>query len=372
MKVTDLLSPAAIIDIDRLDTNIEAMALKAEENGVGLRPHIKTHKCIEIGNRQKEAGAKGITVSTPAEAQAFAEAGFTDITYAVPLAPDKFDTMLSISKKVHLNVLVDNITIVDLLAKFSTENNADFGVLLKVNCGNYRVGVDPTSQSALKLAEEISRKLNFEGILAHAGQSYSARSIGEIKRIAEHEQDVMINFANSLRVEGIQTKTVSIGSTPTASLADSFREGITEIRPGNYVFFDYTQAALGVCELNDIALTVLASVISTSPGRVIIDAGATALSKDLGPTQIDESGGYGKIIKDYHTSTIEEEFILSSLSQEHGKISIATEHSLKPGDAVRIFPNHSCLTVNLYDQYYIVQNDSVVDKWKIQRQRLAS
>jgi D-serine deaminase-like pyridoxal phosphate-dependent protein len=370
MKISDLLSPAIIIDVERLDHNIEFMAAKAEENGVNLRPHIKTHKCIEIGNRQRTAGAKGITVSTPAEAKAFAGAGFTDITYAVPLAPDKFATMLDLSKKVKLNLLVESFETVDRLVEFSMDNDAQFHVLLKVNCGNNRVGVDPKSRSAIKLAKRISQKLNFEGILAHAGQSYSAHSVVEIKRIAQHEQDIMISFAKSLRSEGIEIGTVSIGSTPTTWLVDSFKEGITEIRPGNYVFFDYTQVALGTCDFKDVALTVLASVISTSPGRVVIDAGATALSKDLGPTHIDDSGGYGKIIRNYETSLIEDHFILNSLSQEHGKITATSEHSLKPGDTLRIFPNHSCLTANLYDHYYVVQSDSVVDKWNIQRQRL--
>jgi D-serine deaminase-like pyridoxal phosphate-dependent protein len=372
MKVTDLLSPAVIVDVERLDRNIESMASKAEINGVNLRPHIKTHKCIEIGRRQRKAGAKGITVSTPAEAQAFSDAGFTDITYAVPLAPDKFAVMLDISKKSRLNVLVDNITTIDLLEEFSLENAVEFGILLKVNCGNDRVGINPKSKSALKLAARISQKLNFKGILAHAGHSYSTQSVDEIKRIAEHEQDIMIYFAKTLKAAGIEPETVSIGSTPTARVADSFKEGITEIRPGNYVFFDYTQIALGTCDLSDVALTVLASVISTSPGRVVIDAGATALSKDRGPVHIDDSGGYGIVIKDYHAGIIEEKFTLGSLSQEHGKISTDSQHSLKPGDTLRIIPNHSCLTANLYDHYHVVQGDSVIDNWRIKRLRLGT
>jgi len=370
MKVGELLSPALLIDIDRLDRNIEEMASKADESGVNLRPHIKTHKCIEIGTRQRKAGARGITVSTPAEAQAFADAGFKDITYAVPLAPDKFKVMLGISREVSLKVLVDGIITVDLLTEFCRENNAEFEVLLKVNCGNDRVGVDPKSQSALKLAERISQKLNFQGILAHAGQSYSTKSGEEIKKIAEHEQNIMIDFANTLKANGIESETVSIGSTPTARLADSFKEGITEIRPGNYVFFDYTQVALGTCDVSDVALTVLASVISAAPSRVVIDAGGTALSKDAGPTHIDGFGGYGKVIRDYEKDLIEDQLTLSSLSQEHGKITTASEHSLKPGDRLRIIPNHSCLTANLFEHYHVVQGDSVVEKWKINRQRL--
>ncbi|MGY5863007.1 MAG: alanine racemase [Candidatus Thorarchaeota archaeon] len=372
-EISDLLSPVALVDIERLDRNIKDMAIKAKENGVELRPHIKTHKCIEIGMKQLSAGASGITVSTPVEAQVFADAGFKDITYAVPLAPDKFAVISEISRKVSLKVLVDNSDTVDMLDKFSNKIDTEFMVLLKVNCGNNRAGVDPTAQSAVRLAKRIEKALNleFKGILAHAGHSYSTSSISEIKKIAQQEQNVMINFAKTLKTEDVDLApdVVSIGSTPTARVAESFREGITEIRPGNYVFLDNTQLKLGTCEASDIAFTVQASVIGIYPGRVIIDAGATALSKDRGPTHIEDTG-YGKIISNYSEGIIEHDFSISSLSQEHGKVSIEGGHQFSPGNKLRIIPNHSCLTANLYDYYNVVNGDKVVDRWKIHRNRI--
>ena len=368
-EISDLLSPVALVDIERLDRNINNMATKAKESAVQLRPHIKTHKCIEIGMKQLKAGSTGITVSTPAEAVAFADAGFKDITYAVPLAPDKFSVMSKLSRRVNLKVLVDNSDTVDMLDKFSNNIDTEFMVLLKVNCGNNRAGVDPSSQSALRLAKRIGEasNLDFKGILAHAGHSYSTSSISEIKKIAEHEQDVMVNFAEKLKTEDadLTPEVVSIGSTPTARLAESFREGITEIRPGNYVFFDYVQLSLGTCEVSDIAFTVQASVIGSYPGRAVIDAGATSLS-----LSVHILGGYGKIISNYSEGRIEHEFTIASLSQEHGNINIEGGHQFSPGHKLRIIPNHSCLTANLYDYYYIVKGDEVVDKWKIHRNRI--
>ncbi|MFW9792975.1 MAG: alanine racemase [Candidatus Thorarchaeota archaeon] len=373
-RIQDLHSPTALVDIERLDQNIADMATKAEENGVDLRPHIKTHKCIEIGKKQLEAGASGITVSTLGEAYAFSKAGFKDITYAVPLAPDKFNAIYDISKMTNLKVLIDNPYTVEILDKFSEKVSTQFVVMLKVDCGNHRCGVDPKKPEALKLARKINEasNLEFKGILAHAGHSYSTKSVGEIKEIALQEQGVMVQFADALRTEDkdLAPEIVSIGSTPTTRIVESFMEGITEIRPGNYVFFDYTQVALGSCELSNCAFTVQASVIGIYPDWVVIDAGATALSKDMGPTHIDKKSGYGQIISDYQENKIAKDFIIHSLSQEHGKIMTSDGNHLQIGDRVRIIPNHSCLTANLYDHYFAVKGESVIDEWKICRQRL--
>jgi D-serine deaminase-like pyridoxal phosphate-dependent protein len=365
----------ALVDLDRLEKNISYMATRAREGGVSLRPHIKTHKCIEIGKKQVEAGAKGITVSTLGEASAFAKAGFTDITYAVPLASDKFESVRKISEITHLNVLVDHPTVAKNLGLFCKENQLELDVLIKIDCGYPRCGIDPSTPGAITLARKIVDHplLNFKGILTHAGHSYNAKTVAEIKTIAKHEQDVMVRFSETLKEEDAKLKpeVVSIGSTPTARLADTFHDRITEIRPGNYVFFDYTQVALGTCDVTDCALTVLSSIISKIEGRVIIDAGATALSKDLGPRHIHPNGGYGKIIQDYDAGHLDTGSIIESLSQEHGKISITGEKDLgfSHGSKVRILPNHSCLTANLFDHYHVVRGVSVVERWEVHRGR---
>lgn len=374
LKIQELNTPSAVVDIAKVDENISSMATRAEEGGIDLRPHIKTHKCIEIGKMQRRAGAIGVTVSTLEEAAVFADAGFEDITYAVPLAPNKFEAVRWISELTHLNVLVDHPAVVDKLGTFCGEAKSSLDVLVKVDCGYPRCGVDPETPAAIHLVKKIveNPNLQFKGILTHAGHSYDATSVSEIKRVAEQEQKVMVKFASTLKTERFTPEVVSIGSTPTVRLADSFHKEITEIRPGNYVFFDYTQVALGVCEVNECALTVLSSVISKNNDRIISDAGATALSKDTGPTHIDSSAGYGKIFQNYKQGLLETDFVIKSLSQEHGKILLQKDmtDSFEIGDVVRILPNHSCLTANLFDNYHVVEENSVLEEWKIHRGRI--
>lgn len=375
-ETADLITPSALIDPEKMERNISCMAKRVKESGVNLRPHIKTHKCFEIGRRQKKAGAKGITVSTLGEASAFADSNFSDITYAVPLAPDKFEGVRRISEKTTLSVLVDHPFISEKLGVFCKEEGFSLDVMVKIDCGYHRCGVDPDSPMAVSLVRCINEDphLNFKGILTHAGHAYDATSIDEIKAIAKHEQDVMIKFAKKLKAEGrdLAPEVVSIGSTPTAILADTIQEGITEIRPGNYVFFDYMQVALGTCKVSDCALTVLSRVISMNRDRIVIDAGATALSKDRGPIQFNQNPGYGRILKDYEGGILEDGVIISSLSQEHGKLIVTgdTDLHLEHGGEVRILPNHSCLTANLFDSYNVVKGDAIVERWKIRRERL--
>jgi len=374
-ELSDLITPVALVDLDRLEKNISDMACRAQEGGVNLRPHIKTHKCIEIGKKQIQAGAKGITVSTLGEASAFAKAGFTDITYAVPLASDKFEGVRKLSEITHLNVLVDHPIVAKNLGLFCKENQLDIDVLVKIDCGYPRCGIDPATPEAIALVRKIvdHPHLNFKGILTHAGHSYNAKTVAEIKTIAKHEQDVMVRFSQTLKEEDakLTPEVVSIGSTPTARLADTFHDGITEIRPGNYVFFDYTQVALGSCNVTDCAFTILSSVISKNQWRTIIDAGATALSKDLGPIHIDPNAGYGKIIQDYEAGRLDAGSNIESLSQEHGKVSTTGERDpcFSHSSRVRILPNHSCLTANLFDYYHVVRKVLVIERWKVHRGR---
>jgi D-serine deaminase-like pyridoxal phosphate-dependent protein len=374
-NIQDLLTPAAIIDIERLERNISNMATKAKENQVHLRPHIKTHKSIDVGQKQVEAGATGITVSTLGEAEAFADAGFGDILYAVPLANDKFDKVKSLSEKTTLSLIVDHPIIVEQFGAFCKEMGISTDILVKVDCGYHRCGVDPKSPAAVSLVKKITDdpNLNFKGILTHAGHSYEMTTVQEIKSVAMQEQNVMIDFANTLKMENtkLAPQVVSIGSTPTIQLADTLAEGITEIRPGSYVFFDYTQVALGACEVTDCSFTVLSSVVSVSPDRSVIDAGATALSKDRGPIHLIPDIGYGMIIQDYPDGAIDPTVVIESLSQEHGKLIFTgkTSFGFPLGEKIRIIPNHSCLSANLFDHYFVAKGDSVVDMWKICKQR---
>jgi len=370
-QLSDLMTPSLLVDFERLESNIKKMADKAESNGVNLRPHMKTHKCVEIGKMLLKQGASGITVSTLDEAAIFADAGFHDITYAVPISSNKIEAALEIASRVNLRLLVDSHEMVTQLETYSVKNGKSPEVLLKVHCGYHRTGVNPRDPASIKLASKMEKSSNidFKGILTHAGHSYVAKSVKQIKEAAREEQSEMVTFAKKLETK---PEVVSIGSTPTISLTDSIMEGITEVRPGNYVFYDYTQVALGTCQVSDCAMTVVSRVIGKYDEYLVIDAGATALSKDLGPTHLESEASFGKIFSNYDNHELNTALRIYSLSQEHGKVkfldtSIAQNHNVD--EILRILPNHSCLTANLHDCYNVMKDNEIIDQWKIRRER---
>lgn len=377
MHINDLPTPALILDLDILERNLSRMQEKAISHNVALRPHIKTHKCLEVGRKQVNLGAKGITVSTLYEAQQFANVGFNDIIWAFPLPLVYIPRALSLAKKIQLGLVVDSLEAIDTLEVASMKSNSSINVWLEVDCGSQRGGVDPHSiiaEQLLGMLEE-SKSLVFKGILTHAGHSYNAKSREEIIPIAEQERTVMVRFAEKMREKGYSIPAISIGSTPTMSVTKNLK-GIDEIRPGNYAFYDYTQAMIGSCDVNDCALTVMAMVVSHQPGATyfIIDAGALALSKDLGPTHVSNDMDMGVIFEDYERKRLHSHIHLRTLSQEHGKVVADDrkhiENKFRVGDRVRILEHHACLTAAQFDKYYVVREDTVVDEWKILRGRI--
>ncbi|MHA1387086.1 MAG: alanine racemase [Candidatus Thorarchaeota archaeon] len=374
--LSNLMTPVLLVDYERLENNIKRMAEKAKKNGVNLRPHIKTHKCIEIGKMQLKYGASGITVSTLDEAAIFAETGFSNITYAVPMTSNKIEAALDIASKVNLRVLLENGEIISDLEMALEQREMTLEVLLKVHCGYHRTGVNPRDPTSVQLASKIhgSKYLDFKGILTHAGHSYDTTSIEQIKEVAVQEQTVMLDFAERLAKESsdLKPEVVSIGSTPTIELTERFMEGITEIRPGSYVFHDYTQIVLGCCQIGDCSLTAYSKIIGKYDEYLVTDAGATALSKDLGPTHIETATSFGKIYANYDKQELDTNLHLYSLSQEHGKVKFmnpADAQNFKVNDSLRILPNHSCLTANLHDCYYIIKEGQITDKWRVRRER---
>ncbi|HEX9161707.1 MAG TPA: alanine racemase [Thermoanaerobaculia bacterium] len=352
---SQLTTPAFLVDRAIVERNCQAMHAKAAASNVIFRPHVKTHKTIEIG-RMQHRGEKGpITASTLAEVEHFADAGFGDITYAVPIAPEKLARAAKIAKRIaRLNVLVDSFDALEAIERFGFV----FDVFLKIDCGYHRAGVDPDDPASYVLARRMtsSKMLRFRGLLTHAGHSYHARNASEIRAIAKEETDAVTGFRDRTGKELIR----SIGSTPTAAVVDRFVD-CDEVRPGNYVFFDACQEAIGACRFEDIAVSVLATVVGSYPERqaMIVDAGALALSKDLGPDHIDARFGFG-VVCDLRLRPLP--MRLHALSQEHGKI--ATMQPLPVGAQVRIVPNHSCLTAAMYDCYHVLENGRIVDEWK--------
>jgi D-serine deaminase-like pyridoxal phosphate-dependent protein len=364
-----LKTPCLLLDVERVRSNAQRISRIAKTNGARLRPHIKTHKCIEIARIQTDGHGGALTASTLAEARAFAEHGFKDITYAVPIEPGKFGEAMEISASgVRLNLITDSPDIPPLLNNNLRQAGIEMDVFLKVDCGLHRCGVEPDSAEAFEIPRLIANasNLNFAGILTHAGHSYNAGSEEEIASIARHERDSMTQLAAQLRSGGIEVPVVSIGSTPTITRIDHL-EGIDEIRPGNYILFDATQATLGSCNFGDCALTVLTAVIHIDHQRkkAVFDAGAIALSKDRGAVNLDSTCGYGRVLD---LSGKETGLRLESLSQEHGVFHIADEamlERLRVGNRMRILANHSCLTAAQHSYYNVLENGRIIDKWKI-------
>jgi D-serine deaminase-like pyridoxal phosphate-dependent protein len=371
LDLQTLKTPCLILDVARVRRNAARTSEIAKRNNVSLRPHVKTHKSIEVARIQTAGYDAALTVSTLAEARAFARQGFADITYAVPIELGKFAEAIEIVKSgVKLNLITDDAETSAELDEAAGRAEVKFDVFLKVDCGYHRCGVAPESKEAVEIPRLISdaENLNFAGILTHAGHSYHARSTDEIRQIAAQERDVMTEFAEKLRTDSIEVPVVSIGSTPTIHHIDHLA-GVNEIRPGNYIFFDAFQATLGSCGFEDCALTVLAAVVHRDRERrkIIVDAGAIALSKDRGAIELDETCGYGRVL-DLTGNDLN--LRVESVSQEHGTIHIrdeATFDRLKIGSRVRILANHSCLTAAQHAHYHALENGEIVDRWEIHR-----
>jgi len=370
MNLNTLATPSLVLDLERVRRNAARMSDRARALGVRLRPHVKTHKCVEIARIQTEGHGGVITVSTLAEARAFARHGFTDITYAVPIEPGKYPAALDlIGEGVRLGVITDDVNVPAGLDAAAGSRGVAVDVYLKVDCGYHRCGVEPGDPRALDIPRRIAAAshLRFAGVLTHAGHAYHARSRDERLAIARQERDAVVACAERLRREGLAVPVVSVGSTPTATIVDRL-DGVSELRPGNYVLFDGFQATLGSCEWEDCALTVLAAVIHRDRGRrqLILDVGAIALSKDAGPTHLDAGCGYGRV-QDLNGRDLGARVV--SLSQEHGIVqgTDGTLERLPVGARVRVVANHSCLTAAQHEWFHVLDGDRVVDRWAIHR-----
>lgn len=372
--MTDLAAlptPALLLDAPRMRRNAARIGDRVRTLGARLRPHVKTHKCIEVARLQTEGHFGGITVSTLAEAREFAAHGFDDITYAVPVEPGKFGAVTELVRTgVRLAVLTDDPSVPAPLAEAARAAGVTVDVWVKVDCGYHRCGVDPEGPALADLVRRIGERtpLRFAGLLTHAGHSYHARGPTELRAVAAAERDVMVRAAEGLRASGIAVPAVSVGSTPTITHVDHL-DGVDEVRAGNYIFLDAAQATIGSGTPDDCVLSVLTSVVhrDRSQGKVVLDAGAIALSKDRGAVDLDAASGYGRLLdRDGQDLGLRVE----SLSQEHGIVRIPERtllDRLPVGTRVRVLVNHSCLTAAQHEAYHVVEGDRVVDRWRIHR-----
>ncbi|MGA7129433.1 MAG: alanine racemase, partial [Chthoniobacterales bacterium] len=277
MRIDELETPSLVLDLAVLERNCAAMAERAKRHGVRLRPHLKTAKSTEVGAIATRGQFGGITVSTIAEAAYFAAHQFRDLTYGVGIAPDKIPALAAIQRKhdATINLILDNVATATAASFAAAKEHSAFSVFVEIDTGGGRAGVDPDGSALLAVAKAVaeSKSLKLAGVLSHAGHSYRAHSVDEIRHIAEQERSGVVQAAQRIRAAGMPCETVSVGSTPTMVFAERL-DGVTEMRPGVYTFFDLDQVGLGVCTEDDIAVSVVATVIGHNQrrSRVLIDA----------------------------------------------------------------------------------------------------
>lgn len=368
MRILDLQTPALILDLAVLERNCAAMAERAKRHRVRLRPHIKTAKSAQVAAIATRGQFGGLTVSTVAEAGYFAAHQFRDLTYGVGIAPDKISALAGIQRAhgATISLIVDSVAATTAVAASAAKEQSVFPVLIEIDTGGRRGGVDPEDPELLAVAQAIasSKSLKLSGVLTHAGHSYHAHSPDEVRRVAEQERSGVVRAAQRITATGLPCKTVTVGSTPTMVYADRL-DGVTEIRPGVYTFFDLDQVGLGVCTEDDIAASVLATVIGHNrrSNRILIDAGALALSKDLSASEFTQNVGYGLIRPVRGAVLSHVHLFVAEVHQEHGLIAAAKGElpwdDLPIGAKVRVLPNHACLTVAPFDRYHVDRGDGL-------------
>jgi D-serine deaminase-like pyridoxal phosphate-dependent protein len=361
--VRNLDTPCLLLDESRMSRNIERLTGRLRELGVPLRPHLKTPKCVEVARRLVASPKGPATVSTLREAEEFAAAGMTDLLYAVGIAPDKLDRVVALHRKgVDLTVVLDSVAAAEAVAARSRTERLPIPVLIEVDSDGHRAGVRPTQKSLLL---DIARTLHeggaaLRGVMTHAGSSYNLHTREALEQAAEQERAAAVGCAETLREAGFPAPVVSVGSTPTAHFARDLT-GVTEVRAGTFVFFDLFMMGVGVCGIDDIAVSVLTTVIGHQPdnGWILTDAGWMALSRDRGTARQRIDQGYG-LVTDLAGRPYPD-LIVAETNQEQGILAMrpgsdAPLPELPIGTKLRILPNHICATAAQHDRYHVTAN----------------
>ena len=370
MKLSHVSTPAALIDIPRMQHNIERMQAQINALGVSFRPHVKTAKSTDVTRAQIQAGARGITVSTLKEAEQFFAAGVTDIIYAVGMVPAKLSQALTLLQKgCALKLLTVSVQSAQAIQTFGQQHGVTLNVLIEIDTDDHRSGIKPESTQLLEVAQALSQPgSRIAGVLTHAGSSYDANTPAALVAMAEQERAGCVRAAERLRDAGYSCQIVSVGSTPTALSAVQL-EGVTEVRAGVYVFFDLVMHNVGVCDTSEIALSVLTTVMGhqLEKGWAIIDAGWMAMSRDRGTQKQSQDFGYG-LVCDIDGTPIPG-YIVSGANQEHGIISCTSGvdenivNRFPIGTQLRILPNHACATGAQFPEYQAIEADGTVRTW---------
>jgi D-serine deaminase-like pyridoxal phosphate-dependent protein len=384
MELFDVSTPALLVEKGLLKQNIHSMQSRIDSFGPLLRPHVKTAKCLEIANLQQSAGSRGLTVSTLKEAEYFFDAGYNDILYAVSISPQKL-------KKVHellgrgcdIKIITDSTETAIKIRNYGELHNIYFKVLIEIDTDNHRAGVKPDSSILMDIARELTADVrggaHLLGVMTHAGGSYECTTTESLILFAEKERSGCVFASDRLRSGGYSCPIVSVGSTPTVLSSLDFT-GVTEVRVGVYVFHDLVMSHIGVCSIQQIALSVLTTVIGHQLDKnwILIDAGWMAMSRDFGINSSSYQFGYGMVVP--FDSSSSESFHFGSANQEHGiivykpsisevsPVNIVEKYPI--GTMFRILPNHACATAAQYSEYHLIEKKDgdgewiVTDTWK--------
>ncbi|HEX8224947.1 MAG TPA: alanine racemase [Allosphingosinicella sp.] len=362
MNLTDIETPALVVDRARLVRNIGRMRDRLAGLGVPLRPHVKTAKSIDVVRLAVEGQPGGITVSTLREAEHFLDHGFTDILYAVGIVPSKLAHVADLRKRgADLTIILDSAEMAAAVGREAEALGTVFPVLIEVDTDGGRAGVESDDPHLVEIGRILHRAAGTElrGVMTHAGLSYDCRSPEALRAHAEQERSRAVAAAQALRSAGLPAPVVSVGSTPTALFAERL-DGVSEVRAGVYMFMDLVMADLGVCPEEEIALSVLATVIGhrRDRGYLLVDAGGLAMSKDSGPAR--DKPSYGSL---WDAETGRPLGLnIASTNQEHGLVPAGEEdfERLPIGTQVRIAPNHACMTAAAHERYHVVDGGTEV------------
>jgi D-serine deaminase-like pyridoxal phosphate-dependent protein len=366
LDAAEVDTPQVVVHQDILQRNIAEMANFARLHGVRLRPHLKTHKTLEIARLQIEAGAVGLTCAKLGEAEVFLQKGFRDLLIAFPLVGRQkmrrlFDLIESYPQAT-LQTIVDRAAHAAELAEEAVRRGVVLPLWVKIDSGLKRVGVQPGADAVTLVREVLAMDgLALQGVLTHAGHAYGAAGAEQAAEIGRQEATCLLETAELLRQEGVTVPEdfgISVGSTPTVRTSGAV-PGVTEIRPGNYVFADATQIRLGAATAETCALRVFSRVVARpEPERLVIDAGAKTLALDKGAHGTDGLTGYGVVVG--HPDAV-----IERLSEEHGVVRVPAACELQPGDLVEIIPNHSCPVANLADELLVIGGHGLVGTWQV-------
>jgi D-serine deaminase-like pyridoxal phosphate-dependent protein len=369
-NLEELDTPCLILDKSLLEKNCFKARKKCLELNTILRPHVKTPKSIEIAKIALDNQEGPITVSTLNEAEYFASAGFKDILYAVCIIPKKLKRLNFIQQKYScmIRMVIDSVFVAQEILNYSKLHNANFEILIEIDCGEGRSGLFHQDQKIRDISRVFveNDQTNLIGVLTHAGHSYSTKDKNEILSISNIERAEALasikNFSNFNKMSPV----ISVGSTPTMFLASNL-DGISEIRAGIYMFWDLAQASRGICKIEEIAISVLASVIGHNHQRkrIIIDAGSLALSKDVSANNFMKEAGYG-LVCNPDTGIPFDGLNVSEVHQEHGSIDLESTdwfENFPIGSLVRILPNHACLTCAAHEKYNVLENEQITESW---------